>query len=173
VFGTVKSVFPNYLLHKILYRYRENNIKTVFIASILLLLNSSLLMAVGLDLPDEKHAFAFPDTLKGLSISNFDAPSIFIPTYNYLKYDFIVDSTRSFVIGSNKLADPHFTKPLIFTLNDYKTLRYRSDIRNTFKKTFKDDLFTQVSRSFLMKKFIRVNLVKYSDILGIHSTYST
>ena len=97
---------------------------------------------IGLNnMPPPNNHYAFPDTAGGLSLSDYDAPLIFNHNGDYLKYDFTVDSAKSIVVGKNRIADPYFAQPVVFSLDEYRDFRFENDNSASFRDAVVKELF--------------------------------
>ena len=99
--------------------------------------------AVGIALPSNSYnRFASPPSFQGLSISDYDAPAIFTLEYKYFGYDFKIDSSKSIVYGVSKIYHPHFSRPVVYSFEEYRDNRLKDDFMQDWRDSRVRALFT-------------------------------
>lgn len=84
---------------------------------------------------------------KGISSSQIDEPLLLTPPPDYLKYDFAVDSASSFMVGSRKVRDPHYARPVVFDPQIYRDNKMERDFVQAWRESTVKRLFASQTGS--------------------------
>ena len=98
--------------------------------------------AIGLIPPRHSHnPFALPPTVNGLSLTDYDSPSLFTTKNEYLSYEYSVDSSKTMLVGVADIYHPYFAKPVVFSLEEYRDERIWDDLVESWRESTVRELF--------------------------------